>query len=312
MITMDLHTRLDRYVALRRALGFEIRPEERLLRDLVCFVERRGVGTPLTAKLALEWACSGAGQRARRLHLAGAFFAHLRAFDPSVQVPGRGLLARPIRPKPHIYDEGEIKALLAAAYQLGPHGSLRPQSLATIFGLVASCGLRASEAVRLRLEHVDLDAQWPCLRIERTKFRKSRLVPIHVTTAAALRAYANQRARLGYDGFCDFFFVSERCGPYRYRNVARVFLAVARRLGLRGPAGSGGPSLHDLRHTFAVRRLAKWYGEGADISARVPELSVYLGHVHPKETYWYLSASPQLLSLAADRFDTYARERGDQ
>jgi integrase/recombinase XerD len=311
-MSTDLHARLDRYLALRRALGFEMRPEERLLRNLVRFVERRGVATPLTAKLALEWACSGTGQPARRLDLARAFFAHLNASDPRVEVPGRGLLARPIRPKPRIYADDEIEALVTAARRLGPRRSLRPHSLATIFGLIASCGLRASEAVRLRLEHVDLDDKRPCLRVERTKFRKSRLVPMHTTTADALRSYAQTRARLGYDGFCEFFFVSEHGGPYRYRDVARVFRRLARGADAHKHAGSRGPRLHDLRHTFAVRRLAAWYGEGADVNARVPELSVYLGHVHPKDTYWYLSASPELLSRAADRFETYAPDGGDQ
>jgi integrase/recombinase XerD len=310
MSAISLGTQLQRYLALRRALGFEMRVEETVLLDLIRFIEQRGT-VQLSAKLALDWACSRVGGQSRRLTLARGFFAYLRASDARVEVPGSHLLVRPGRPKPHILEPSEIEALISAAYRLGPRDSLRPRSLATIFGLVASCGLRAGEALRLRLEHVVFDAELPYLRIERTKFRKTRLVAVHPTTADALRAYSEQRACLGYDGLSDRFFVSERGGPFPYRTVARIFVDLARRLGFRGPPGTPGPSLHDLRHTFAVRRLAAWYAEGADVSARVPELSVYLGHVCPKETYWYLQASPELLSRAADRFDAFAGDGGD-
>lgn len=311
MTAAAVHAGLERYLALRRAFGFAMRAEEALLRDFVRVVEARGLAGPLRAQLALDWAggvpgrCSP-GHRARRLSVVRGFLIHLRAARPETEVPGPGLLARAGRGTPHIFAEAEIAALMAAAQQLGPRGALRPQTLATLIGLLASAGLRAGEAIRLRCADVDLAAAPPCLRILQTKFRKSRLVPLHPTTAAALRAYAAHRRRLGYDGRCDCFFVSERGGPLNYPGTARTFATLARRLGLRGPAGTPGPGLHALRHAFAVRRLIAWYRDGADLLGRLPELSVYLGHARPEETYWYLTATPGLLGAAADRFERYA------
>ena len=173
-----------------------------------------------------------------------------------------------------------------------------------------NCGLRASEALKLELVDVDLESVPPRLVIRHTKFRKSRLVPLHPTTAAALRTYAACRRRLGYDGLCDHFFVSERGTPLHYHATARTFVTLARRLGLRGPAGERGACLHHLRHTFAVARLAAWARAGADVRDHLPHLSVYLGHARPEDTYWYLSATPETLDPAAARFDTYASGGG--
>jgi integrase len=292
-----------------------MRAEERLLRQFLVFVEAGGSSGPLRAQVALEWACStaprcGPGGQARRLSVARGFLSHLRAAVPETEVPGPGLLPGGLRPLAHIYSEPEVLALIAAARQLGPLGSLRPHTVETLIGLVASSGLRAGEAMRLRLADVDLKAAPPRLHVLQTKFRKSRLVPIHPSTADALCAYDEKRRSLGYDGLCDSFFVSERAGPLNYHVVARTFVALARRLGIRGPLGHHGASLHALRHTFVVRRVTAWYREGVDVQARMPELSVYLGHVRPAETYWYLTATPELLSAAADRFETYASSGG--
>jgi integrase len=315
MNSSELHDRLERYLALRRAVGFQMHAEERLLRDFLAFVEARGSTGPLRAQAAVDWACStaercGPGGQARRLGVARGFLSHLRATVPETEVPGPGLLVGGKRRLPHIYSEAEIRALIAAARQLGPRGSLRPHTVATLIGLMASSGLRAGEAMHLRLADVDLEADPARLIVLETKFRKSRLVPIHPSTADALRAYAQERHRLGYDGRSDFFFVSERGGPLNYRVTARTFVALARRLGIRGPHGHHGASLHALRHYFAVRRVTAWYREGVDVDARMHELSTYLGHAELSNTYWYLTATPELLGAAADRFETYASARG--
>jgi len=308
----EIRARLERYLGLRRARGFAMRAEERLLRDCVGCVEARALPGPIRAQVALDWACATAGRwgpggQARRLTVVRGFLVHLRALDPQGEVPGPGRLARAVRPQPHIYSKREIVALLGAACRLGPRGALRPHTLAPLIGLRVSSGLRASEALRLHLPDVDLAATPPRLPVRQTKFRKSRLVPLHPTTAAALRAYAGLRRRLGYDGRCDHCFVSERGGPLNYHGTARTFVALARHLGLRGPVGTPGASLHSLRHTFAVRRLLAWYREGPDLSGRLPVLAVYLGHVWPRDTYWYLTATPELLRAAADRFEAHAR-----
>ena len=135
-------------------------------------------------------------------------------------------------------------------------------------------------------------------------------MPLHPTTAAALQAYAKQRRVLGYDGLCSAFFVSERGARLNYHVLARTFVQLARRLGLRGPAGTPGVSLHKLRHSFAVGRLAAWAQQGVVVRDRLPALAVYLGHVSPQNTYWYLTATPLVLEPAAARFEAFVDEKG--
>lgn len=310
----DLRLRLERYLALRSALGFETRAEGRLLATFVAFAEQHGLDASLPAHVAVDWACSTArqdrvGAHARRLSVVRGFLAHVRAAVPDCDVPPHGLLATARRPAPYIYSAREIDALLDAARALGPRDALRRDTYATLIGLLASAGLRVGEAVRLRPADVRLDDRPPHLIVQQAKFRKSRLVPLHPSTAHALRSYADRRRKLRYDGLAETFFVSEKPGPLSARSVRRTFVALARKVGLRAPVGPG-PRLHDLRHTFAVGRLLAWYREGADVRARLPELSVYLGHVRPQDTYWYLTATPELLGVAAERFASFVEQGG--
>jgi len=296
---------LEAYVALRRAIGFAMRREARLLLDFVEHLARRGPDAP-AAQVAVEWASASAeGQHARRLSLVRGFLTMVRAAEPGVDVPGAGLVRTSKRPTPRILAPHEILALMEAARALGPRDTLRPHTVATVIGLLASCGLRAGEAIRLDVGHVDLVGDPPCLEVHRTKFRKSRLVPLHPTTAAALQTYAQQRRDLGYDGLSSAFFVSERGARLHYHVLARTFVQLARRLGLRGPVGTRGVSLHKLRHSFAVSRLAAWAQQGVVVRDRLPTLAVYLGHVNPQNTYWYLTATPPVLEPAAARFEAF-------
>lgn len=311
MSAVPWRERCTAYVALRRALGFTMRPEERVLLDLVDVLERAPTSAG-DASTIVTWAArtGGPGTQARRLSLARQFLTYVQALDARVTVPGPGLLPRVRRSPPRLLRATEIGRLMEAARQLGPRESLRPHTVATYIGLVASTGLRAHEAIRLTLDDVALAATPPRLTIRQTKFRKSRLVPIHATTAAALRWYAAQRADLGYDGLCDAFFVSERGAPVHYHVIARTFVSLARRLGLRGPAGERGVSLHHLRHSFAVARLAAWAQAGEDVHAQIPTLAVYLGHARSQDTYWYLTAAPEVLQPAADRFEAFVAGQG--
>ena len=301
---------LQTYVALRRAIGFTMQREAPLLQDFVAHLERRGHDAPV-AQVAVEWAsASTESQHAGRLSIVRGFLTMVRAAEPDVDVPGAGLVRTCKRPTPRILAPDEIVALMDAARSLGPPNALRPHTVATVIGLLASCGLRASEAIRLDIDHVDLVGTPPCLQIQNTKFRKSRLVPLHPTAAAALRAYAEQRRGLGYDGLCSAFFVSERGARLHYHALARTFVQLARRLGLRGPAGTPGVSLHKLRHSFAVGRLAAWAQQGVVVRDRLPALAVYLGHVSPQDTYWYLTATPPVLEPAAARFEAFVDGKG--
>lgn len=293
------------YVALRRALGFTMRPEERVLRELVDVLEPQPKSA--LSHVTVTWAArtGGPGTQARRLSIARQFLTYVQALDDGVTVPGPGLLPRVRRSPPRLLSAHDVIRLMDAARQLGPRDALRPHTVTAYIGLLASCGLRAHEAIRLTLEDVALAATPPRLTIRQTKFRKSRLVPIHATTAAALSTYAARRQQLGYDGLCDAFFVSERGTPLNYHVIARTFVMLVRRLGLRGPAGEPGVSLHHLRHSFAVARLAAWAQAGDDVRARIPALAVYLGHARPQDTYWYLTAAPEVLRPAADRFEAF-------
>lgn len=305
-MTRDVwHQQLESYLALRRALGFTMRPEERLLRDFVTYLDKRNDVTSV-AQVAVEWSMATAGtNHARRLSVVRGFLTMARATDPGIDLPGRGLFRTGRRPTPHLFTPDEILALMTAARALGPRDALRPHTVATVIGLLASCGLRASEAIRLDVKDVTLEDVSLRLRIRQTKFHKSRLVPLHPTTAEALRTYAHRRQTLGYDGLCDAFFVSERGTRLTYHSLARTFVTLARQLRLRGPAGTRGASLHHLRHSFAVDRLAAWTREGCDVHLQLPALAVYLGHVRPQDTYWYLTAAPQVLEPAAARFERY-------
>jgi len=311
--TDDLRARALRYIALRQAYGYQGRPSDRLLLDFVAFAESRGQSNSASAQLAVDWAChpgSRSRNRARRLSVVRGFLTHVRASQPQAEVPAAGLLHAARRPVPHILSDAEITSLLRGARSLGPSGSLRPHTYTTLIGLLVSCGLRISEAVSLRDDDADLDSTPPLLRIRESKFHKSRLVVLHPTVATALRQYTADRHRLGYDCVGDSFFVSEKPGPLSAPSARRTFTEIARRAGIRPPTGPG-PHLHDLRHTFAVRRMMQWYRDGIDVHARLPELSVYLGHVRPADTYWYLTATPQFLAMAAQRFERFAGLAGE-
>jgi integrase len=205
------------------------------------------------------------------------------------------------RAKPYVYSDAEIDALLAAAMALPPEGGLRRWTYYCLFGLIAATGMRLSEAIGLQRENVDLDTG--LVTVRQSKFGKSRLVPIHPTTRAALRNYAKRRdAHLG--SRCGpHFFVAERGGRLLHQYVHSVFWRLSREIGLRRPGDRTGPRVHDFRHRFAIQTLLNCYREGTDVEKKLPALSTYLGHTCVRDTYWYLSACPELMQEAARRLD---------
>jgi integrase len=229
------------------------------------------------------------------------FARHVASIDPKTEIPPTGIFPQWKRPKPCIYSDGEINALLAAALVLPPTDGLRRWTYHHLFGLIAVTGLRLSEVIGL--QHDDVDLEEGVLTVRQTKFGKSRLLPLHPTTSAALRSYAARRegglgSRRG-----PHFFVAERGGGLVMQCVHRVFWRLSREIGLRRPGDSTGPRVHDLRHTFAMRTLLGWYREGADVEEKLPALSTYLGHTCVRDTYWYLSACPDLMQEAVRRLD---------
>jgi site-specific recombinase XerD len=316
MKAMDLDLKVNAYVSLREALGFRPRMEGLLLHDFVRHVESQGAVQPIRAQTALEWACSGkrgleGRSHLQRLDVVRGFLSHLRATIPETEVPDRGLVASTRRPKPYIFSPLEIEALISAAKGARPRGSLRPHTLATLIGLLASTGLRSGEALRLTMADVQLNLTPPRLQIWNSKFHKSRLVPLHATTTAMLDLYIHKRRDFHCDQTSGSFFLSHRGIPLTAISVMHWFRKTTRKLGLRSKQGGPRPILNSLRHTFAVNRILMWYQEGTNVLPLLPNLSVYMGHLRPQESYWYLSATPELLAAAADRFRAYTCTGGE-
>src|SRR2546427_11267727 len=297
---------VQEYLSLRRRLGFKLREEGTLLPDFVAFLERQGA-RHITTELALQWALQRPGPLpphwAVRLRMVRLFATHWSATDPRTEVPPLGLLPyRYHRKPPHIYTDDEILSLIRAAKRLWTWKGLRPWTYATLIGLLAVTGMRAGEVISLDRDDVDLDRG--VLTIRRTKFGKSRLIPVHPSTRRALRHYTRRRDRVHPKSTTESLFVSERGARLTQWTVRYTFNRLSRRIGLRGPADRRGPRLHDFRHRLAVTTLLRWYRTGVDVERHLPELSTYLGHRHVADTYWYLSAVPELLRLAAARLET--------
>jgi len=306
----DFDRHLDAYLAIREALGLTAGTRARLLRSFLDYVCRvTAPGMPIQATTAVAWACDhappgcGDAGMAHRLMVARSFLTYLSAVVPGTEVPPHGLLANNRRRRPYIFSDAEIEALTTVAAKAPPRGGLRPSMLATLLGLMASTGLRIGEAIRLTMDDVRLDDRPAHLRVLESKFRKSRLVPVDPTTAAALAGYVCRRRELGYHALSEIFFVNERGGALDAGVIGRWFRKLTHKAGLRPiQEGARHPSLHSFRHSFAVRRLRAWHEAGLDVQALLPTLSVYLGHVRPEDTYWYLTATPDLLRAAGARF----------
>lgn len=301
----ELRKALEEYLAIRRALGFALRLAGRLLHKFVDFAEQENASF-ITTDLALRWATQPRNcqpvQWGNRLSMARGFARYHQATDPRTEVPPEGLFPmRYPRKAPYLYTDDEIVRLLEAAQKLPSPKGLRAPTYCTLLGLLAVTGMRVSEALALDREDVDLTQS--LLIVRQTKFGKSRWVPIHPTTCAALLQYVRARDEVFPKPTTTSFFLSEDGTRLTDCTVRKTFIKLSRRIGLRGPEDSHGPRIHDLRHRFAVRTLQDWYREGRDVEQHLPELSAYLGHAHVRDTYWYLTATPKLLQLAARRLD---------
>ena len=292
-----LNEDLARYADLQHSLGFKFRVQHTLLKNFVAFAETFD-DRYVRAHRVLEWAPQAPSpqQRRNRLLTVRRFAIAMRAEDPRYEIPpsnalGRGLFERRL---PYIYTADEIAALMSAAARLDPADSIRPLMYETLFGLIAATGMRISEALALLLEDVTADG----LIIQQTKFQKSRLLPLHDTTSAALNAYLSARRRLRT--LDNALLVSNAGKAPSYNTVKAVFLQLARSIGLRGAPGQKGPRIHDLRHTFAVRSLEQCRHDRDTVSRHITALSTYLGHAHVTDTYWYLQATPTLMSQIAE------------
>ena len=303
-----LRDHLRDYLSLRRALGFRLVEAEVYLKAFCAFMETRGE-IIVTAQLALEWATAPANIRptswAGRLTTVRPFARYLKGFEPLTEVPGTRLLPfRPRRCKPYLYSQREIRQLMAAAKIMPSRQTLRPWTVRTLIGLLAVTGMRLGEALVLTREDVDLKAG--VLTIRGSKFLKSRLVPLHPSTSRALADYAQRRdacLRERWGVRDPNFLLTGRGRKFQGSQVHKAFYAISRAVGLRGPGINRGPRLHDMRHRFATETLLRWSRSGLQIDREMPTLSTYLGHSNIADTYWYLSAHPQLMRHAALRLE---------
>ena len=297
---------------MRRGLGFKLQSAAIGLLDFVTFMEQQRAYY-ITDALALAWARQPSGVQpdewARRLSYVRMFARHRSATDARTQIPPAGLLPyRPKRARPYLYSDQEIQDLLRAALQLPEKGGLRPWTYHCLFGLLSVSGLRVGEAQNLELHDVDLKAG--VLTIRGAKFGKSRLLPVHASTRTVLTDYIARRERMWASrAVSSYLFVSNWGNRLDGGDIRRTFYALSRQIGLRGACDSHGPRLHDMRHGFASKTLLRWYRAGEDAERRLPILSAYLGHVHWSDTFWYLSALPQLMHEAMSRLERHWEDR---
>jgi len=303
----------EEYLAYRRDMGVQLRVEGRALLRFARWTDQSGHVGPITTDLALRWAwlskeCSRTS-RARNLDIIRRFAKHRAIFDPQTEIPPARMLGPAYRrTAPHIYSKGQIVQMLQIAKELPSRHGLRPRTYYTLFGLLACSGLRISEA--LKLDQNDVDLQRGMLTIVRSKCHQSRLVPLHPSAVQMLRRYARIRDRYHVATVSQAFFLSESGRPLTSARAREAFSEIRQRSGwCVGNAGRP-PRIHDLRHTFACRRLLEWYQAGVDVNQVISSLSTYLGHREVTYTYWYLTGIPELMALVARRFERFASRGG--
>lgn len=295
--------RAEEYLAMRRALGFQLTSFEQKLLSFVGYLEAHDLDV-ITVDAALAWATATSRSTdevhwSRRLMVVRIFARHVAVLDPRTQVPPPDLLPHHYRRvTPYLFSDEEIERLMEAADALRP--ALRALTWRTLIGLLAVTGLRVSEACGLDRADVDLDDL--LLTVRNTKFGKHRLVPIHPSTAEALRGYTHARDR-EYPEPVPAWFLNTRGRRLDKANLSHTFTSLLQVAAITAPPGRRRPRLHDLRHGFCTTTLLQWYRDGGDVAARMPRLTTYLGHADPKSTYWYLTGAPELLALAADRLE---------
>jgi len=304
-----LHQALADYLAVRRAMGFKLDRAEKLLGQFVSYLDERGAAT-VTVEHALAWAtaprAASAWWWAMRMSAVRGFAGYLHTVDPHVEVPPAGIIAyRRQRATPFLYSAADVHALVEAAT-----GLPRPTSAVTYPALVsvlAVTGMRLGEAIGLDTSDFDEDAG--TLTVRDGKFGKARLLPLHPTTTKGIRQYLRRRSGLHRTHVSDALFISTAGTRLDHSCVQKTFRRLTRQAGLHPRSAACRPRIHDLRHSFAVATLLDWYRQGQDVPALMPRLSAYLGHTDPKHTFWYLSAAPELLTLAGHRLHTYLDSR---
>lgn len=305
----ELRSALQDYLRVRRALGYKLTETGRLLGQFVAYCEQSGTST-VTTDVAVAWATLPATAHAswwgQRLSKVRCFATWLQTLDPATEVPPPDILTgRPRRAVPYLYTDAEVCAIMAAARSL--RSPLQQHTYHALVGLLAVTGCRVGEVIRLDRDDVRLGTG--LVRVTKSKFNKSREIPLHPSTVEALQRYVQVRDRLCPKPRSGSFFLSTAGSTLTYSRVRSTFQRLAQQAGLRPRTGRCRPRIHDLRHSLACKILIGWYRAGVDVQAQLPLLSTWMGHVKPESTYWYLSAVPELLGVAAHRLeDTFEGE----
>lgn len=302
----SLYRAVDDYLALRRSLGFKLREYGECLTEFVSFLKKHGLAH-ITHKLAVEYATQRQHEKpvswSRRLGIIRGFARYRMGADPKTEVPPVGLLRfRSQRARPYVYSQDEIRRLLQAALKIESPHELQRHTYHCLFGLLAVSGLRLGEAVNLAPQDVDWSER--VLTIRGAKFGKTRLVPLHPSTLAVLRKYADLRDKILAGRARSTFLVTSHGTKLGKTNLSRIFRELSRQIGIRKPGVRNGPRLHDFRHRFAIETLLGWYRRGESVPQRMPVLATYLGHGNVSGTYWYLSSTPALLVVASKLIET--------
>jgi len=300
-----LRQQAEEYLAIRRCLGFKLDDHGRLLSQFADYLDGLGSSVIRTDQ-AVAWAQSTAHpshfRHKQRLSVVRGFAQYLRTIDADTEVPGKDLLpVRQSRLVPYLYSPDEVRGLMAATKSLSNLSPLSATTYEALIGLLATTGMRVGEAVGLDRSDVDLPARLLVVRC--SKNAKSRQLPLHTTTVAALQEYVQRRDRLCSRPKSLSFFVTLRGNRPSQGAFMAAFARARRETGLDARQRHRPPRPHDLRHTFVLRALLNWYRAGADVQAQLPLLSTFLGHVDPKSTYWYFEAAPELLAMAAQRVE---------
>jgi len=307
--TVSWGERVTAYLLHRRSLGFSLMPEALYLPQFARFAEQKHAPR-LTVQLAIDWACTSKRQnpitRAHRITRLRGFAKYCQRFDPDGEIPPIGLFGRTRRRLvPHIYTNQELTELLDATSRLRPTDGLRPITYRTIYGLLASCGLRIGEAVRLTRTDVDLDCG--VLAISDTKRHKSRFVPLHSSAVRALETYAHQRDRRVPSPQSNNFFLLDNGKPPTRARICCALHRLTGELGWKPRGDYPQHRLQDFRHTFVVGNLLRAFESGLDADRVVLALSTYVGHDHVADTYWYVTGVPELMAIAGERFQDYSK-----
>lgn len=308
-INKSMIERINTYVQWKQDLGYELKTTSGELQRFARFADEIGHRGPITITLILSWAQEAKKDsrlyRARRVEMARTFARFEASFEPRTQIPTRNILGPAHqRIQPYIYSTQDITNLMNTACTLTPNGGLRPHTYETLIGLLASTGLRVCEALNLKRSEFEVDSG--CLIIRETKFHKSRIVPLSRSVHQALVEYLRFCQNYAVSITTDRLLVSEQGRRLKPSVVNYTFQKIRDQVHFDADLKNDrAPRLYDLRHTFACRVIQRWYTEGVDVNQRLPYLSTYLGHVKPSDTYWYLSAIPDLMAIVQTRFNDH-------